>query len=63
MADAGLKEPILVRRQGGNRLRDADNRRYVSIGELRGWAAAGIAVRVVDAGTGAAIPLALLAAG
>ena len=53
-------KPILVKRYALSRLYDAENRRYVSLEQLRGWAAEGLAFVVLDAETGADITRVLL---
>ncbi len=55
----GPTSPIIVKRYSRSRLYDAANRRYVSIEQLRGWAAGGIAFRVLDTGTGQDVTQAL----
>ena len=54
-------EPITVRRYGRGRLYDATHRRYVTVDQLRGWAAHGVAFSVIDAETGADVTRVLLA--
>ncbi len=53
--------PVLVKRYDGGRLYDTANLRYVSVAQLRGWVAAGIAFSVVDAETGVDVTQVLLA--
>ncbi len=53
--------PVLVKRYGGGRLYDTAHLRYVSVVQLRGWVAAGIAFSVIDAQTGADVTQVLLA--
>ncbi len=53
--------PVLFKRYGGGRLYDTAHLRYVSIAQLRGWIAAGVAVSVIDAQTGADVTRVLLA--
>jgi polyhydroxyalkanoate synthesis regulator protein len=50
-----------VKRYARSRLYDATNRRYVSLGQLREWAAEGVPFTVVDAEDGADITRDLLA--
>ena len=52
---------IVVKRYAGSRLYDATNRRYVTLAQLRTWAAEGIAFAVIDAATGADVTRVLLA--
>jgi polyhydroxyalkanoate synthesis regulator protein len=56
-----IRQPILVKRYARSRLYDAANRRYVSVEQLRGWVAAGLAVTVIDTESGADITRVLLA--
>ncbi|MGA3000573.1 MAG: polyhydroxyalkanoate synthesis regulator DNA-binding domain-containing protein [Acetobacteraceae bacterium] len=60
MASTTNAEPILAKRYA-NRLYDASNGRYVSIEQLRGWAAEGVTFDVIDQETGADIRRVLLA--
>jgi len=53
--------PILVKRYARSRLYDPANRRYVSLEQLRAWAANGIAFVVKDTETGADVTRVLLA--
>jgi polyhydroxyalkanoate synthesis regulator protein len=53
-------QPILVKRYGGSRLYDAGNLRYVSVDELRDWAAKGVVFVVQDSETGADVTRVLL---
>ncbi len=53
--------PVLVKRYGGGRLYDTAQLRYVSVAQLRGWVAAGVAFAVIDAETGADVTRVLLA--
>jgi polyhydroxyalkanoate synthesis regulator protein len=52
---------IHVKRYGGSRLYDAGNLRYVTVEQLRDWAAMGVVVCVQDSETGADITRVLLA--
>ena len=54
-------QPILVKRYARSRLYDAANRRYVSVEQLRRWAAEGVAFPVIDAETGLDVRRVLLA--
>ncbi len=54
-------QPVLVKRYARSRLYDVTHRRYVSVEQLRGWAAAAVAFTVVDTETGADVTRALLA--
>jgi polyhydroxyalkanoate synthesis regulator protein len=58
---ASKSQSILVKRYARSRLYDATNRRYVSLGQIREWAAEGVRFTVVDAEDGANITLDLLA--
>ena len=46
------RRSILVKRYGGNRLYDTTNRRYVSVDQLREWAAKGLPFLVMEAESG-----------
>ena len=61
MKPASKSRSILVKRYARSRLYDGTNRRYVSLGQLRGWAAEGVPFTVVDAENGAEITRDLLA--
>ncbi|MFZ0204880.1 MAG: polyhydroxyalkanoate synthesis regulator DNA-binding domain-containing protein [Roseiarcus sp.] len=50
-----------MKRYARSRLYDTTNRRYVSLGQLRQWAAEGLLFTVVDAEDGADITRILLA--
>ena len=52
---------ILVKRYARSRLYDVANRRYVSLEQLRDWAAKGVAFIVHDTETGADVTRVLLA--
>ena len=60
MSATANTQPILVKRYGNSRLYDSSNGRYVSIEQLRGWAAEGIPFDVIDQETGADIRAVLL---
>jgi polyhydroxyalkanoate synthesis regulator protein len=61
MSATANAEPILVKRYANSRLYDASNGRYVSIEQLRGWAAEGVTFDVIDQESGADIRRVLLA--
>jgi polyhydroxyalkanoate synthesis regulator protein len=61
MSAARTLKPIVVRRYARSRLYDAENQRYVSVEQLIGWAAEGVAFVVLDAETGADVTRVLLA--
>ena len=61
MKPASGSQSILVKRYARSRLYDATNRRYVSLGQLRRWAAERVRFTVVDAEDGADITRVLLA--
>ncbi|MFY9968500.1 MAG: polyhydroxyalkanoate synthesis regulator DNA-binding domain-containing protein [Roseiarcus sp.] len=46
------RKSILVKRYGRSRLYDTTARRYVSVEQLRAWAAEGVALAVIDAEDG-----------
>lgn len=52
--------PILIKRYGRSRLYDTVHGRYVSVDELRAWAARGITFLVRDSDTGEDITRVLL---
>ena len=52
---------ILVKRYARSRLYDTANGRYMSLEQLRRWAAEGVAFAVIDAETGADVTRVLLA--
>lgn len=54
-------ESILVKRYARSRLYDTHHRCYVSVEQLRGWAASGIVFTVVDIETGHDVTRILLA--
>ena len=53
--------PILVKQYARSRLYDTARRCYVSVEQLRQWAADDVAFAVVDAETGSAVTRVLLA--
>ncbi len=53
--------PVLIKRYARSRLYDAVNQRYVTVEQLRGWVAEGVAVSIIDTETGADITRVLLA--
>jgi polyhydroxyalkanoate synthesis regulator protein len=53
--------PIVVKRYARSRLYDTANCCYLSMEQLRGWAAKGVAFAVIDTETGADITRVLLA--
>ena len=55
MRQSSKSQSILVKRYARSRLYDTMNRRYVSLGQLRVWAAGGVRFTVVDAEDGADI--------
>jgi polyhydroxyalkanoate synthesis repressor PhaR len=61
MPTATKTPSILVKRYAGTRLYDTTNRRYVTLEQLRNWAAEGMAFAVIDAATGADVTRVLLA--
>jgi polyhydroxyalkanoate synthesis regulator protein len=61
LSAARTSKPIVVRRCGRSRLYDAENQRYVSVEQLVGWAAEGVALVVLHAETGADVTRVLLA--
>lgn len=54
-------ELVVVKRYARSRLYDAAHRRYVTVEQLRGWAAQGIAFAVIDTESGADVTRVLLA--
>jgi polyhydroxyalkanoate synthesis regulator protein len=54
-------EAILVKRYAGHRLYDTTHARYVSVVQLRDWAARGVAFAVIDAESGMDVTQVLLA--
>ena len=61
MPTAEKPPSILVKSYAASRLYDTTNARYVSLAQLRHWAAAGVAFAVIDAATGADVTRVLLA--
>jgi polyhydroxyalkanoate synthesis regulator protein len=61
MSAAPTTQPVLVKRYARCRLYDTMNRRYVSVEQLRGWAARGVAFSVIDTETGADVTRVLVA--
>ena len=61
MPAAGNVPSILVKQYARSRLYDTARRCYVSVGQLRQWAADGVAFAVVDAETGSDVTRVLLA--
>ncbi len=61
MPAAPASAPIIVKRYARSRLYDTANGSYVSVEQLRGWAAQGVAFAVIDTETGADITRVLLA--
>ena len=53
--------PILVKRYGGGRLYDGAAGRYVTIGDLKTWAARAVPFVVIDTETGEDVTRVLLA--
>jgi polyhydroxyalkanoate synthesis regulator protein len=60
MSATPKSQPIVVKRYAGSRLYDAASLRYVSVEQLRSWAAEGVALAVLDAETGADVTRVLL---
>ena len=56
-----IASPILVKRYVGLRLYDATNGRYVSVAQLRRWAADSVVFIVIDAETGVDVTRVVLA--
>ena len=54
-------QPILIKRYARSRLYDTRNECYISVEQLRGWAARGIAFAIVDTETGSDVTKVLLA--
>ena len=61
MAMVAGSQPILVKRYALSRLYDTRNQCYVSVEQLRGWAAKGVAFSVIDTETGNDVTKVLLA--
>ena len=60
MLNSRSSDPILIKRYARSRLYDAANRCYVSIEQLPGWAAEGVAFVVLGSETGADVTRVLL---
>ena len=54
-------DPIVVKRYAGSRLYDTDAGGYVTLSQLRAWAARKLAFTVIDAESGADITRVVLA--
>jgi polyhydroxyalkanoate synthesis regulator protein len=54
-------EPILIKRYARSRLYDPSNQRYVTVPQLRHWAARGLPFIVLDTKTGADVTQVLIA--
>jgi polyhydroxyalkanoate synthesis regulator protein len=54
-------EPILIKRYARSRLYDPANARYVTVRQLREWAAKGLQFLVLDTETGADVTQVLIA--
>ena len=61
MSAAANEQLILVKRYARSRLYDTQNQSYVSVQQLRGWAASDVAFSVVDTETGMDVTAVLLA--
>jgi polyhydroxyalkanoate synthesis regulator protein len=61
MKTALKSQSVLIRRYARSRLYDTISRRYVSLAQLRAWAAEGLPFSVIDAEDGADITRILLA--
>ena len=61
MSAAAKVQSILVKRYAHSRLYDTQNQSYVSVEQLRGWAAKGVAFMVIDTETGTDVTAVLLA--
>jgi polyhydroxyalkanoate synthesis regulator protein len=60
MSAAPTSQPILIKRYARSRLYDTARRCYVSIEQLRGWAADGVAFSVIDTESGMDVTRVLL---
>jgi polyhydroxyalkanoate synthesis regulator protein len=60
MAAAAKGQPVVVKRYAQSRLYDVTNQNYVTVEQLRGWAANGIAFSVIDNETGKDVTSVLL---
>ena len=58
---AASVQSILVKRYARSRLYDTQSQSYVSVEQLRGWAARGVAFSVIDTETGTDVTAVLLA--
>jgi len=54
-------QPVLVKQYARSRLYDTTNQRYVSVEQLQGWLAHGVALCIIDSETGSDITRVLLA--
>lgn len=61
MSAARTSKPILVKRYAPSHFYDTGGQRYVSVEQLRGWAAEGVAFVVPDTETGIDVTRVLLA--
>ena len=61
MSAAVKEQSILVKQYARSRLYDTQNHGYVSVDQLRGWAAKGVAFSVLDTETGEDVTAVLLA--
>jgi polyhydroxyalkanoate synthesis regulator protein len=61
MAAVAKGQPVVVKRYARSRLYDATNQNYVTVEQLRGWVANGIAFSVIDTETGEDVTSVLLA--
>jgi polyhydroxyalkanoate synthesis regulator protein len=61
MPSSDKSKPLLVKRYARSRLYDAEGQRYVTVEQLRDWAARSIAFIVLDTETGADVTSVLLA--
>ncbi len=61
MISAVKEQSILVKRYARGRLYETQNQSYVSVEQLRGWAAKDVAFSVVDTDTDTEVTKALLA--
>ena len=61
MAATAKGQPVVVKRYARSRLYDITNQNYVTVEQLRRWAANGIAFSVIDTETGEDVTSVLLA--
>ena len=61
MSATASVQSILVKRYARSRVYDTQSRSYVSVEQLRGWAAKGVAFSVIDSETGTDVTAVLLA--